>query len=334
MEFPCPNKQILFSSPVLASPELSGISGGPFQGTLPHAAPPWDAQDRRYVEPEDLPNYGDSESDYGALNSGWDTVPSPLIGELRRGNTKAQRNNITSIYGGVNAIAGGSDDESDASISMLSVDDSISHPELAITKPPAQPSTSRDRVDILSPRDFTHPGTGYRRRKNRRSILLAKQRRVAKQSSTLSKRGEKSAVQPTSTSTSKRAGYTAEEDAKIHQLKEQGLSWLEITEHFPGRTPGAIRVRYHNKLKPTSSRSESQKLCDYPQTRSVVDNARDEEWEVEEICDHRKLDDGSLQLLVKWKGGEETWEPYENVEETEALDEYERRHGLVIVDIV
>jgi hypothetical protein len=34
---------------------------------------------------------------------------------------------------------------------------------------------------------------------------------------------------------------------------------------------------------------------------------------VEEICGDRKLDDGGVELLVRWKGGEETWEPYENV---------------------
>jgi hypothetical protein len=50
------------------------------------------------------------------------------------------------------------------------------------------------------------------------------------------------------------------------------------------------------------------------------------------ISGDRKLDDGSLELLVRWKGGEETWEPYENVAETEALDRYERLHGRVGVD--
>ncbi len=52
----------------------------------------------------------------------------------------------------------------------------------------------------------------------------------------------------------------------------------------------------------------------------------------EEICGDRRLDDGGLELLVKWKGGEETWESYENVTEAEALDEYERHHGRVGVD--
>jgi hypothetical protein len=37
---------------------------------------------------------------------------------------------------------------------------------------------------------------------------------------------------------------------------------------------------------------------------------------------------------VKWKGGEESWEPYENLAETKALDEYERLHELDTVDTV
>jgi hypothetical protein len=77
------------------------------------------------------------------------------------------------------------------------------------------------------------------------------------------------------------------------------------------------------------SRSGAPQLFDCPRTPSVVDDAGEEEWEVEEICDDRELDDDSVELLVKWQGGEETWEPYENVAETEALDKYERLHGLV-----
>ena len=61
---------------------------------------------------------------------------------------------------------------------------------------------------------------------------------------------------------------------------------------------------------------------------------REEEWEVEAICRYRTRDDGDLELLVRWMGGEEIWEPYENVAETKALDEYKRRHGGVSVDII
>jgi hypothetical protein len=55
------------------------------------------------------------------------------------------------------------------------------------------------------------------------------------------------------------------------------------------------------------------------------------EWEAGEICRHRRRDDGGLELLVRLGNGEE---PYENMAETKALDEYERLHGRVIVDIV
>ena len=63
-----------------------------------------------------------------------------------------------------------------------------------------------------------------------------------------------------------------------------------------------------------------------------------EEWEereLEEVCGHRRAGDGFLEVLVKWKiGREPTWEVYEDVSRTdpEALEDYERVHGKVIVD--
>jgi hypothetical protein len=36
-----------------------------------------------------------------------------------------------------------------------------------------------------------------------------------------------------------------------------------------------------------------------------------------------------LEFLVKWKRGDETWDPFQNVAETEALGKYERLHGTV-----
>jgi hypothetical protein len=62
----------------------------------------------------------------------------------------------------------------------------------------------------------------------------------------------------------------------------------------------------------------------------VVNDGSKEGWEVEKICNHRAGDDCDLELLVRWKGGEEPWELYENVAETEALDEHERLHGRVV----
>ena len=111
------------------------------------------------------------------------------------------------------------------------------------------------------------------------------------------------------TSTSRRARYTPADDAKIRQLKEQGLSWIAIAKHFPGRSAGAIEVRYHTKLKTADpSRSGSLQWSDHSRALSLVvgDDGGEEEFPVEEICGERGLDDGGLELLVKWKGGEET----------------------------
>ena len=66
----------------------------------------------------------------------------------------------------------------------------------------------------------------------------------------------------------------------------------------------------------------------------VGNDGGEEEFLVEEIYGDRGLDDGGLELFVKWKGGEEIWEPYENVAEMEALDEYKRLYGRVTVDTI
>lgn len=128
-----------------------------------------------------------------------------------------------------------------------------------------------------------------------------RQRLASQKSNRITKHKDKS------TSTSRRARYTPADDATILRLKGQGLSWIEIAEQFPGRSAGAIQLRYYTKLK------------------------REEEWEVEAMCRHRTRDDGDLELLVRWTGGEETWEPYENMAEnmaeTQALDEYEHLHA-------
>ncbi|KAK4113097.1 hypothetical protein N656DRAFT_642599 [Canariomyces notabilis] len=76
-------------------------------------------------------------------------------------------------------------------------------------------------------------------------------------------------------STSRRARYTSADDAVILQLKGQGLSWSAIARQFPGRSAGAIQVRYQTKLKTT------------------------EEWEVKKICGKNRRDDGGWELLVR-----------------------------------
>jgi transposase InsO family protein len=52
----------------------------------------------------------------------------------------------------------------------------------------------------------------------------------------------------------------------------------------------------------------------------------EEEWEVEEILDSRRIR-GRLQYLVKWRGfTDPTWEPEENLTEVEAVDTYHERY--------
>jgi len=52
----------------------------------------------------------------------------------------------------------------------------------------------------------------------------------------------------------------------------------------------------------------------------------EEEWEVEEILDSRRIR-GRLQYLVKWtEFADPTWEPEENLTEVEAIDNYHERY--------
>jgi hypothetical protein len=109
-------------------------------------------------------------------------------------------------------------------------------------------------------------GAGYRGTENRGTVSSAKRHRLARQKS---KGSTKDEDKPTSTS--RRARYTPADDAKIRQLKEQGLSWIAIAKHFPGRSAGAIEVRYHTKLKTADpSRSGSRQFCDHSQAISPV----------------------------------------------------------------
>jgi hypothetical protein len=47
----------------------------------------------------------------------------------------------------------------------------------------------------------------------------------------------------------KRAPWTAEEDVKVLEIRENGASWKEIHAALPHRTQGTIQVRYSTKLK-------------------------------------------------------------------------------------
>ncbi|KAK3897550.1 hypothetical protein C8A05DRAFT_19707 [Staphylotrichum tortipilum] len=103
-------------------------------------------------------------------------------------------------------------------------------------------------------------GAGHRGTESRGALSSIKRRRPARQKSKgITKDKDKS------TSTSNRARYTPADDVKILQLKGQGLSWPDIAKEFPGRSAGAIRVRYQTKLKPA-----------------------EEWWQVEEICQKKQ----------------------------------------------
>ncbi len=43
-----------------------------------------------------------------------------------------------------------------------------------------------------------------------------------------------------------RYSYTPQDDQLLTELKEKGLSWPEIAEHFPGRTPKSLEARYYS----------------------------------------------------------------------------------------
>ncbi|KAK0702719.1 hypothetical protein B0H67DRAFT_650083 [Lasiosphaeris hirsuta] len=250
--------------------------------------------------------------------------------------------------------------ESPASIPSLSDDESTKKRELANAEPSIQPSASQGRLNLqvgrrrhrdtndgdyrpIEDSDAEHsqddivPPPQRKRRRMNTSILstggTAAQRqthqyyadsRLTRQRSIIPTKDEYTTGN--SKPTLRRLRYTPQDDANIRQLRDQGLSWLTIAEQFPGRSPSAIEVRYHTKLKTTPSR-EIPQLRDDPRAPLVVDDAGEEEWDVEEICNCRKLEDSGVELLVKWKGGDQTWEPFENMAETEALDKYERLHA-------
>jgi Myb-like DNA-binding domain len=58
-------------------------------------------------------------------------------------------------------------------------------------------------------------------------------------------------------SLNKRPRFTADEDAKLVDLKEGGgWSWEDIQREFPGRSPGLLQVRYSTRLKEKTMRRE------------------------------------------------------------------------------
>jgi hypothetical protein len=100
---------------------------------------------------------------------------------------------------------------------------------------------------------------------------------------------------------------------------KQGITRRKTGEHCGAR----IRAARLTKVMDATARSKpaSTRRPHTPQADEKVYDG-EEEWEVEEISDHRTLDGSRPEYLVKWKTGEETWEPLENVAETVALERY------------
>ena len=57
----------------------------------------------------------------------------------------------------------------------------------------------------------------------------------------------------------KNSRFSPQEDTLLLQLKGEGLSWDEISDHFPERSKGTLQVHYSTKLKPRSETSKNAK---------------------------------------------------------------------------
>jgi hypothetical protein len=56
--------------------------------------------------------------------------------------------------------------------------------------------------------------------------------------------------------------------------------------------------------------------------------AADEEWLVDEIIAHRRINSKELEFQVRWTLGDVTWEPMSACKELEALDNYLELRGM------
>lgn len=94
-------------------------------------------------------------------------------------------------------------------------------------------------------------------------------------------------------------------------------------------TPPGIHNVFHTRLlKPAATDPLESQTTDDIQP-DAIEIEGDEEHEVEEIMDKRTIKKGrgkKTELLVKWRGyARPSWEPYDALDNTIALDEYERR---------
>ncbi len=90
-------------------------------------------------------------------------------------------------------------------------------------------------------------------------------------------------------------------------------------------TPGRLFNRFHvSLLHPASTDPFPCQVQDDIETPPIINEKGEQEWEVESIIKRRKNGD----LMTRWRGYQETtWEPLENVEDTEAYEEFLRQEG-------
>ena len=126
--------------------------------------------------------------------------------------------------------------------------------------------------------------------------------------------------------------YTTDRPMKKLDIRQAKYTVAEVISPLSIRLegiPSAIHPVFHPDLLKLASRD--------PLVDQVVDDSQPdpvlidghEEFAVEEIlCARNKKRGKGREVLVKWRGYHKPlWEPLENMEEVEALDEFERKYG-------
>lgn len=99
--------------------------------------------------------------------------------------------------------------------------------------------------------------------------------------------------------------------------------------------PGNIHKRFHVELiKRAGTDPLPSRKRDDAQNPPVVDELGESEYEIESILRARNIRRGRgtfRQGLVNWVGwADPTWEPIEYLEDTKALEEFERKYGSIL----
>jgi hypothetical protein len=73
------------------------------------------------------------------------------------------------------------------------------------------------------------------------------------------KRAASTAELPTASPAKKQSKWSPDEDAKIIQLRGEGMKWEDISKHLPGRSAISCRLHYQNYLERRSEWDEDRK---------------------------------------------------------------------------